>query len=491
MNARVWGRQLVLQRYWLMALLLCMYPAWNIFVPQKAKATTTTFTASGNWTAPTGVTSVLVEAWGGGAAGGGRGNVTGQSGGGGGGAYASATIAVTPGVNYAYTVGAAVAGGTGNGANGNTTQWATGTEVRAAGGTGGQGTTTGGAGGVATSPATIGTTVFKGGDGANATAAISGGGGGGAGTGGAGGNATNGTAGSGTATGGGNGGAGVTNADGGTGIAAGGGGAGARRTSGNRAGGGGARGQITITYNTAPVFTVAPSESPDPQNYGSNVTFSATATDNEHTWKLIICKTNSVTPGTTPSCATSQDVCVSSSAVASGASNNCTWTVNQTTNLTWYGFACDNVATRPTCTTANTTNSPLTINVIISVAITSDGTVSFGNLGAGQSMSTITLGDTQTAQNDSNVPEDFNIKTVAPSGWSLGTSAGTNTYVYEYSTNSGSNWTPLTTSDSYQSLATNIAGSASRNFDLRLTAPNPSTTSAQKNVDVTIQAVLH
>jgi hypothetical protein len=466
-------------------------PPFDAFSPPRVEAATSTFNTSGSWQAPAGVTQVLVEAWGGGAAGGGRGSSNGQSGGGGGGAFASATITVVPLQNYSYTVAASVAGGNGNGTNGNNSVWDTGSEVLAAGGKGGLGTTTGGLGGLVAD--SVGTTRFKGGDGANASTTVSGGGGGGAGTTGAGGNATIGTAGTGTTVGGGAGGAGVTNANGNPGSTAGGGGSGARRTSSNRSGGAGAAGQIRITFNAAPVFTVNPSDSPDPVNYGSNVTFSATATDTEQTWKLVVCKTNSVTPGVNPTCAASQTVCVSASAVASGASNNCTWMTDQTTTLTWYAFACDSAASMPACSAANTANSPLTINIIISVAVTSDGTISFGTLGSGQARSTTAaeLNDTQVAQNDTNIAEDFNIKTVAPAGWTLGPTAGPDTYVYEFSTNSGGAWTKFITSDAYQTLVTNIAPSATTNLDLRFTSPNPSSSSLQKNVSVTIQAVQH
>jgi len=71
-----------------------------------------TFTSgSGNWTAPAGVTSVKAECWGAGASGeSGESNGSGggsPGGGGGGGEYAQEpTLAVTPGNNYAYSVGA-------------------------------------------------------------------------------------------------------------------------------------------------------------------------------------------------------------------------------------------------------------------------------------------------------------------------------------------------------------------------------------------------
>lgn len=217
---------------------------------QVAEAAAVTFTTSGQWQVPDGVTSIVVEAWGGGGAGGGRGASTGQSGGGGGGAYASSTISVVPLQTYNYTVGAAVSGGTGNGPDGNPTFWNDGSQVKATGGKGGASTTTKGLGGAVVD--SVGTTIFKGGDGADG-GTLSGGGGGGAGSTGAGGNALLGNGGTGTTVGGGNGGAGVTNTDGNPGSSAGGGGSGARRTNGNRRGGEGAAGQIKITY---PIISV-------------------------------------------------------------------------------------------------------------------------------------------------------------------------------------------------------------------------------------------
>jgi hypothetical protein len=79
-----------------------------------------TFTASGTWTCPVGVTSVIVAGVGGGGGGGGgyQGiNNTSRApcggGGGGGGAPGRETVAVTPGVTYTVTVGAGGAGGAG------------------------------------------------------------------------------------------------------------------------------------------------------------------------------------------------------------------------------------------------------------------------------------------------------------------------------------------------------------------------------------------
>jgi hypothetical protein len=64
------------------------------------------FRASGQWTAPPGVTRVLVEAWGAGGAGGGSPDVRGGGGGGGAGAYQRSVVPVLPGTTYDVVVGA-------------------------------------------------------------------------------------------------------------------------------------------------------------------------------------------------------------------------------------------------------------------------------------------------------------------------------------------------------------------------------------------------
>ncbi len=219
-----------------------------MYAAPPAKAFTTTFTVSGSWQAPAGVTSVTVEAWGGGGAGGGR-TTTGSAGGGGGGAYAKKVITVTPLTSYSYTVGTGGAGGSGNGPDGGVTQWVTGTDVKAAGGKGGLSITTKGLGGATADSA--GTTTFKGGDGADGPASVGGGGGGAAGSTAAGNNASGQTAGTGQTQDGGAGGAGgASNTNGTAASVYGGGGGGANRTTSTRTGGSGGAGAIKITYSS-------------------------------------------------------------------------------------------------------------------------------------------------------------------------------------------------------------------------------------------------
>lgn len=193
--------------------------------PQAFSQTVQTFTASGSFTVPCGVTSISVQAWGGGGGGAGDGNNnTTAGGGGGGGGYSTGTIAVTPGQVIAYTVGAGGTAGAGasNGGNGGNTTFSTvtanggrGGTAEGAGGTAGTGNTNNGVAGLAGS----GTTGGNGGAGGN----------------------------------GGNGGAGSPNGvNGNPGTAPGGGGGGAgNRSGGAEDGGAGGAGQIRITFTGA------------------------------------------------------------------------------------------------------------------------------------------------------------------------------------------------------------------------------------------------
>ncbi|HEY4616705.1 MAG TPA: hypothetical protein VIH09_00735, partial [Flavobacterium sp.] len=80
---------------------------------------TTTFTTTGTFTVPAGVTSITIEAWGGGGTGGGAlGNPSGAGGGAGGAYVRNNSLSVTPGASYAVTVGIQTTGTLGNGQDG-------------------------------------------------------------------------------------------------------------------------------------------------------------------------------------------------------------------------------------------------------------------------------------------------------------------------------------------------------------------------------------
>lgn len=217
--------------------------------------TTITAAGAGSWTAPAGVTSIKVECIGGGG-GGATMTSNGGGGGGGGGAYAERmAVAVTPGVIYNYTVGAA--GQTNGGVNGGATTFTGdgGVQCIAAGGTSkANNSTTSGAGGLVASSTGDVVHVFAGGNGAAGVTGSYGGGGGSSGGSASAGNTATNASGATAITGGGPGGAGKTSPQGAGNAPAngpgGGGGGGLRTSSGTRSGGAGWAGQITITYNT-------------------------------------------------------------------------------------------------------------------------------------------------------------------------------------------------------------------------------------------------
>ena len=290
---------------------------------------TATFTTTGtcNWTIPTNVCTIIIEAWGGGGGGGGAYNSGGDAtgGGGGAGAYAKKTLTVTPGQTISITVGSGGSGGTTSGTNGSpgTISKATYNSVivcQADFGRGGQTKTSdnapGGAGGLVVN--CIGEVAWAGGTGGAGRIGGSfdngGGGGGGAGTsqaGGNGGSLYNVSSAPSGGTGyysGNNGGKGSYSSGGGnsgsTGTAPGGGGGGGCEYTGSASGGAGAAGRIIITYSTGgcctPPASVSLSGYTTPICYGTSPgTFTATPNGGTPTSYTYLWYNNSVSTGIT------------------------------------------------------------------------------------------------------------------------------------------------------------------------------------------------
>lgn len=253
-----------------------------------------TFTSTGTFTIPAGVTSVLVECWGGGGSGGGNSsNISRGGGGGAGGAYAKKVVPVISGTVYTVTVAATKAGIIGAGSQGNPSWFDTKSTVYAEGGAGGAapngGTASAGTGSAANS---IGDVVYAGGSGSTGTTSQGGAGGGGAGSTGAGRNASATTSGGGTVIGGGNGGAGTTvEKDGTNGSTMGGGGGGALIPDAtNHYGGNGAAGQVIVTW-----ITLSASSSASIVCSGSNLTLSASVTPDSYSATLLSENLNAAT----------------------------------------------------------------------------------------------------------------------------------------------------------------------------------------------------
>jgi hypothetical protein len=228
---------------------------FSLFCLNGLAQTTQTFTSSGTFNVPAGVTSIKVEAWGGGGAGGRAVRKNSAGGGGAGGSYAASVLSGLA-TSYPFIVGAAktsAANNTASNNNGNPSYFGS-SLVYAIGGPGGAGaaSNTNALPGTGTITNCIGNVRYSGGNGStgNLTAGIPGGaGGGGAGSTGAGGSANAGTGGSGTSLGGGNGANGVANnTNGATGFVYGGGGSGGKAGNQNKNGGSGAAGLIKVTY---------------------------------------------------------------------------------------------------------------------------------------------------------------------------------------------------------------------------------------------------
>lgn len=137
-----------------------------------------------------------------------------------------------------------------------------------------------------------------------------------------------------------------------------------------------------------------------------------------------------------------------------------------------------------------TVNATVTVQNV-SVAV-SDGTVTYGTIGTSSNADTTSNGinDSQTAQNDGNVTEDFNIRGQDTANWTLAGSVGSNQYKHDFCTStcdSSPTWTALTTN--YQTLSSDVSASGTQVFDLRLNTPSSSSSFSQQSANVTVQAV--
>ncbi len=154
--------------------------------------------------------------------------------------------------------------------------------------------------------------------------------------------------------------------------------------------------------NHSPSITVATTDGSDgttPTHVGAAVSFAATATDaDSDTWKLIVCKTNAVTPGANPDCP-GGTYCEDATARASGVASSCSYTAltSDAESNAWFAFACDTHAGAPRCSAVDSGASPFKVNHVPSFTAFAD---SPDPLFAGETLtmsSTAADGDTDTA----------------------------------------------------------------------------------------------
>ena len=136
----------------------------------------------------------------------------------------------------------------------------------------------------------------------------------------------------------------------------------------------------------------------------------------------------------------------------------------------------------------------------ISVSVT-DGSVAYGTLAISTTKDTTSggLNDSQTATNDGNIAEDFNISSTDATGgntWTLAGSIGADQFKHSYcNTGSGSpdpcdtgaTWSAMSTS--YTQIANSVAAAGNSKFDLQISTPSSVTDYVQKSITVTVQAV--
>lgn len=180
---------------------------------------------------------------------------------------------------------------------------------------------------------------------------------------------------------------------------------------------------------------------------------------------------------------------------AEGTAATCSWNTTGMTPGDYYVYGITTDGVNPNVNDY----SPGVITIqaaVVSVAV-SDGVVTYGMLPVNTSKTTLSgeLNDMQTATNNGNVTENFNIKGQNTAcSWTLASSVGNNQYVHQFCNDTDNdcsspptNYTALTTS--YQTLDTGTAVSGTVDFQLRLTTPTDSSCFNQQSVDVVIQAV--
>ena len=127
----------------------------------------------------------------------------------------------------------------------------------------------------------------------------------------------------------------------------------------------------------------------------------------------------------------------------------------------------------------------------ISISLNTDGSVTWGVMEANTTKSTLDISDTEVVQSDSNVNIDLDIKStnaIGTTDWTLSSVAGNNLFVYENSSNGGTDWNMFVLPNSYYSFVSAMTPSSTQNIDLRITTPTVSTDFDQKTITITILA---
>lgn len=130
---------------------------------------------------------------------------------------------------------------------------------------------------------------------------------------------------------------------------------------------------------------------------------------------------------------------------------------------------------------------------IISITVT-DGTVAYGTVAVGATEDTTASGlnDTQTATNNGNVAEKFQIKSshaIGAMDWTLGSSQGDNTFTHKASIDGGNNWSiAMEVAGTYYELVASVPAEGYQDFDLQIGMPTTITDYGEHTITVTVLA---
>ena len=126
-------------------------------------------------------------------------------------------------------------------------------------------------------------------------------------------------------------------------------------------------------------------------------------------------------------------------------------------------------------------------NLAVSV---SDGSIAFGSVALNTATTTAGgTGQTQTVSNDGSNAV-INVKSGDATGgttWTLGTSAGSDTFKLEVSTTTGSAYMTFQATDTYLTASSSSASLTTGPLDFRFTTPTGSTDFVQKSLTITVQ----
>ena len=131
---------------------------------------------------------------------------------------------------------------------------------------------------------------------------------------------------------------------------------------------------------------------------------------------------------------------------------------------------------------------------LISVTITTDGTVDYGTLSVNSQKTTIDLTDTQTVENNGSVTADFSIMSTTATGgstpWTLATDTGNpNEFIHKFATDGGSAWTTFeAVAPTTYTFVDSIVMNDTEALDLFIGVPSSTTVYDAKSITVTLQA---